>query len=175
MKEFFQPWRRKIGVVTLILACVLMGGWLRSLRAVNNIAFTIGDHSLIQMISRDEALAVRRIKSRLAVKELSVDRVLLMGFQAPQGNSTGHLATNVDPPTRAAEGSPFNWIMKLHGFEIGNCADKQLPLQIFVARVPYWSIVIPLTMASAYLLHGKTRVSIKSHGNVLPQSQVSGR
>lgn len=159
MSEFFRGWRRKIGVLTLLLACVLMGGWLRSLRAVNNVAFTIGGHSLVQLISRDEALAVRRIKSRLAVKELSVDRVSLIGFQAPQGNSTGNLAINVDPPARTAEGSPFDWIMKRYGFEIGNCADKQFPLQIFVVRVPYWFMVIPLTLISAYLFLTKPRQS----------------
>ena len=30
MREFFKPWRRKIGVVTLVMACVLMAGWVRS-------------------------------------------------------------------------------------------------------------------------------------------------
>ena len=151
MNTFFRGWRGKIGV--------LMGGWLRSLRAVNNTALAFGEHSLIQLISRDEALAVRRIKSKLVVKELSVDRVLLMGFQAPQGNSTGDLAINVDPPTRAAEGSPFHWIIKSYGLEIGDCADQQFPLQIFVARVPYWPLVILLTLLSAYLLISKPRIS----------------
>ena len=32
MGEFFSGWRRKIGVVTLVTACVLMAGWIRSLR-----------------------------------------------------------------------------------------------------------------------------------------------
>ena len=174
MSEFFRGWRRKFGVLTLLLACVLMGGWLRSLRTVNNVSFTIGDHSLIQLISRDAALAVRRTKSKLAVKELSVDRVLLMEFQAPQGNSTGHLAINVDPPTRAAEGAPFRWIIRRYGFEIGSCADKLFPLQICVVRVPYWSVVIPLTLLSAFLLLFKSRQAIKSHDNILPQSQIAG-
>jgi len=30
MREFFHGWRRKIGVVTLVMACVLMVGWVRS-------------------------------------------------------------------------------------------------------------------------------------------------
>ena len=28
--NFFHGWRRKLGVVTLVLACVFMGGWMRS-------------------------------------------------------------------------------------------------------------------------------------------------
>jgi len=30
MGHFFKPWRRNFGVVTLVVACVCMGGWLRS-------------------------------------------------------------------------------------------------------------------------------------------------
>ena len=30
MREFFQGWRRKVGVVTLVMACVLTAGWVRS-------------------------------------------------------------------------------------------------------------------------------------------------
>jgi len=159
MGEFFKPWRRKLGLLTLMMACVLMSGWVRSLRTMNYTVIRFGDDSLVQLISRDQALAVRRIKSNLSVNMLSVDRVLLMGFQAPRGNSTGNLAINVDPTTRAAEGSTFHWIMKSYGFEIGDCSDQQFPLQIFVARIPYWSIVIPLTTLSAYLLITKPRIS----------------
>ena len=28
MSDFFKPWRRKIGVVTLFVACVFAGGWV---------------------------------------------------------------------------------------------------------------------------------------------------
>lgn len=30
MREFFRGWRRKMGCVTLVMACALMGLWLRS-------------------------------------------------------------------------------------------------------------------------------------------------
>lgn len=30
MRNFFKPWRRKIGVVTLLIACVFAAGWIRS-------------------------------------------------------------------------------------------------------------------------------------------------
>ena len=35
MREFFRGWRRKIGVVTLLMALVAMGGWVRSLYSVD--------------------------------------------------------------------------------------------------------------------------------------------
>ncbi len=30
MGDYFKPWQRKIGVVTLVTACVFMAGWARS-------------------------------------------------------------------------------------------------------------------------------------------------
>jgi hypothetical protein len=30
MGEFFKGWRRRVGVVTLVMACVFMAGWVRS-------------------------------------------------------------------------------------------------------------------------------------------------
>ena len=30
MREFFKGWRRKVGVVTLVLACVIIGLWCKS-------------------------------------------------------------------------------------------------------------------------------------------------
>ena len=44
MGEFFKPWRRKLGIVTLVLACVFMGGWVRSYSAHD--ALNIAGHRL---------------------------------------------------------------------------------------------------------------------------------
>ena len=30
MSEFFKPWRRRFGVLTLAISLLLMGGWIRS-------------------------------------------------------------------------------------------------------------------------------------------------
>ena len=30
MREFFRGWKRKLGVVSLVMACVFMAGWVRS-------------------------------------------------------------------------------------------------------------------------------------------------
>ena len=31
MRDFYRGWRRKVGIVTLVMACVFMGVWVRSL------------------------------------------------------------------------------------------------------------------------------------------------
>lgn len=152
MSDFFHGWRRKVGCVTLLMAAMFMVGWIRSLRGADTIAFSIGHGSLVQLISREGTAAVRRVKSELTVKEISIDRVLLMGFQPPAGNSTGNLAISVDAGSRSIEGSPYRWMIKSYGFEIGSVADRVFPLQVFMISVPYWSITIPLTLLSACLI-----------------------
>jgi hypothetical protein len=42
MHTFFSGWRRKVGCVTLVMACVLTGLRTRSSFAVDHIAFTLG-------------------------------------------------------------------------------------------------------------------------------------
>lgn len=116
MRNFFNGWKRKVGCVTLLMASLLASLWITSLRLTNNTSFSFGDHSLVQLISREETMAVRIVLSDLSVREIAVDRVLLMAFQAPTGNSTGDLAVNVDPMTRSAEGSPYLWTLKGKGF-----------------------------------------------------------
>jgi len=37
MRGVFHGWRRKTGVVTLVLACLCMGGWMRSTWVVNEL------------------------------------------------------------------------------------------------------------------------------------------
>ena len=39
MFTFFHGWRRKAGVLTLLLACVVMGGWVRSLAITDYLRF----------------------------------------------------------------------------------------------------------------------------------------
>ena len=163
MGTFFHSWRRKIGVLTLVLACVLMVGWVASLRAVLHTAFSIGKCTLIQLISREATVTIRKVHSKLPVQEIQVDRVLLMGFQTPQGRSTGNLAVNVDSKARADEGSPYHWTIKNYGFEIGGVVDAKFPLDVFIVTVPYWSIVLPLTLLSAWLLLSKRRQKVTSN------------
>lgn len=50
MREFFKGWRRKAGVVTLVMACALMVGWMRSRVRYDVVSFPFGDRQqLIQM------------------------------------------------------------------------------------------------------------------------------
>jgi hypothetical protein len=136
MKEFFKPWRRKIGVVTLVVACVLMVWWVRSVSISDQANFHI-DNADLFIVSFDGTF-------RLFVH---IDEFK----DADYGVKPGEL--------------PFvDWRPIV--------VDPSKKLETFVWRsewkwqsrvIPFWSIVIPLTILSAWLLLSKPRRSrIKS-------------
>ena len=45
MGEFFKGWRRKAGVVTLVMALAFLGVWARSFRKVDNLVLAFGEIS----------------------------------------------------------------------------------------------------------------------------------
>ena len=51
MREFFQGWRRKVGVATLLLACLLMFVWLRSYRNRDTLQFYAGHQHVYLLVS----------------------------------------------------------------------------------------------------------------------------
>ena len=44
MREFFKGWRRKVGCVTLVIACAFTGAWLRSMFICDLVDFAIENH-----------------------------------------------------------------------------------------------------------------------------------
>src|SRR5580658_9234756 len=46
MHDFFKPWRRKIGVVTLVLACVFAAGLVRSHATTDRISLYPSDKTI---------------------------------------------------------------------------------------------------------------------------------
>ena len=59
MGEFFKGWRRKVGVVTLAMALVFMGGWVRSLVIDDFMEFPFADDSLSPTQETFSGLATR--------------------------------------------------------------------------------------------------------------------
>jgi len=144
MGGFFHGRRRKIGVVTLMMACVLMGGWVRSQFITDNFGgptqgrFEVGINSIDNSI--DFAVFIRG----------SADKT---NWRMPY-----HDVVENGPNDVAFDSfDGFIWLINICGFRIGFF----LPPQCFhlVCLVPYWSIVIPLTLISAYLLLSKPRVA----------------
>ena len=130
MREFFKGWRRKVGCVTLVMACVFAVGWVRSLTRRDTF-----DFGRVEIVSLESSLAVAiwprsnlRLPQWFTEDSRSIDSVF-----GPHGCRS-----------RGA------------GFWSSGIADLQSTL---IVVAPYWSIVIPLTLLSAYLLLSKPRVA----------------
>jgi hypothetical protein len=135
MGSYFKPLRGKLGVVTLVLACLLMAGWVRSIFTLDQLRFRDLPTMTFQSASghlrmwHDSSGEVT--SSDLHFFEWQRSTVSLSST-SPFPGSTNH----------------FGWI----GFDF-----VQYPEQMSLRILPYWSIVIPLTLLSAWLLFSKPR------------------
>ena len=60
MREFFKGWRRKVGLAALVMACVVMGAWMRSQFTSDVFCWSIGHESEV-VISGNGALSWWRL------------------------------------------------------------------------------------------------------------------
>ena len=159
MGNFFHGWRRKAGFVTLVLACVLMAGWLRSLRIMNTTAFSISNFSLVQLISRDSSLTIRKTNAKYPVRGIPdrADRVILKAAEQPQTPTSRDYSYSFDEQALIGKGTPWIWSLDRHGFRIGRVEDGEFSLTAIMLVVPYWSVVTTLTIISGWLLLSKPR------------------
>lgn len=145
--SYFKPLRRQLGIVTLLIACLLVGGWVRSM--------LVGDfltRSNMEFISINQALIIR-----------------FAGKDSPA--TTAYESAVLD---RAGNGLGYDddWDSLHFGF-----GYRSFPVTRFLNgsrsesttvdyRIPYCSIALPMVALSAYLLLSKTRVRVRTSPNV---------
>jgi len=129
MRDFFKGWRRKVGCVTLMMACVLSAAWIRNQSIVDYLEY--GYRNCLWEIQSNTGWV--SISRRTYEREIT-----RLGFRA----STY--------PSKPAYGKSFRfgWFSEDFGWGHTN-----------VCSLPCWSIVLPLTLLSAFLLLGKPRVA----------------
>lgn len=134
MREFFKSWRRKAGCVTLVIALLPAVAWMRSYFVNDRLAFSRGDYR--HAIGSDQGYLVW---------EHWLDRP-----------PAGGLAWSSDWR---------NWDAPVHSRPSWyKAAPNSLLGQLnFESRtVPYWPVVIPLTMLAAGLILWKPQNSSRS-------------
>lgn len=157
MGAFFKPWRRKAGCVTLLTACVFAAGWVRSLTICDGMAITFTKSRYSVRSYRHQILwDHEHVKNgRLYHPFFSHFRVIISE------------ATHSDPFDGFRE---CHWRVSAGDFYIAsgiglagyysNFVPKPGPpvrFSLMIAQTPYWSIVLPLTLLSAWLLLGTPR------------------
>ena len=137
MGEFFTPWRRRIGVATLLTACVSMIAWIRSYVIGEILSVPCGQNTSFELMSKYNQLLLSFVERH--------DPVVPPFY-----------ARMIDNPHEAR---PWWDIVALGmgtsgvGFPIGTFTETRL----FVGA-PHFAIVIPLILLSVYLLLSKSRL-----------------
>ncbi len=140
MIAFLQGWRRKVGCVTLLMACVFLGGWVRSSSFYDCAALTEEGLSDALVSYQGRIYGMRMIADgrvrkapKFSCNSVSISNVKNEMFNLPE--------------------------LKWQFCGIGLREMSAPGLRIVVSEVSYWLIAIPLTLLSVYLLLSKSRVA----------------
>ncbi|MEI8021667.1 MAG: hypothetical protein WCH39_25885 [Schlesneria sp.] len=136
MLDFFKGWRRKVGALTLVIACVFAAGWLRSL------------HSREFIFIEFEIPIGGRINVYSSANQLDILLQRSTGWYLDFGKA--------DPVVtlKALNGVWFFDIQKIEEEIVDGVLQVSPGYEV---RIYFYVIVIPLTLLSAYLLLTKPR------------------
>lgn len=140
MREFFKPWRRKIGLVTLVLTCMFAAAWIRSL-CVN------------------EAIMYRSDKNTL--HDIRSFGGGLIWMTTHEGESKIIASNQYQTFKESRFRNPFEsnriWSHNILGFEFGELRPSVRGMSVGVWVIRYSTFTIPLTLLSAWLLLSKPK------------------
>ncbi len=154
MRGFCHGWRRKTGLVTLVLACLCMCGWMRSTWVVDE---------LLCVTDRDKLHAIYTCRvgigwSKLHKTVSASDFVPPFGFRSLQSGSFTLTSNSMVRPFNWNRDGTHNWGSQFLGFRSGTWECRTTPpapLEVSEIRVwiaPYWIFVWPLALTSLWLI-----------------------
>ena len=141
MREFFRGWRRKVGLVTLILAAAISTAWCRSLMVRDQFNQVSGS-TMRQLISEGGSVCW----STCGHFDDFLDSAM------PESGWLSQPATDSNP-TGSWDLSP--WQFNFAGFKFSQ--GKIGRSQSISWAVPYWSLACLLTLLAAYLILWKPK------------------
>lgn len=161
MKEIFHGWRRKVGVFTLVIACMLCGLWMRS-RIFHDSFYTNGNQSSFQIVSVDGKLAFSLITPRyhrrpIINSETGHGHESVIGFDYDGEGQRSTYDPTIGDSSIGLGRKQIYYRMVFLGFQISDHRDYH-GTRMKVCMLPYWFIVLPLTVFSAYLILRKPLV-----------------
>ena len=141
MGSDFKPWQRKLGVLTLVVACVFAIGWVRSL-TIDDAVSVGGPDAYHVWISKSGTFRWGKLTPGL-------------NKPAYEWSSTPRLNDDEDFQWNEAT---LKWRQSFGGFDFGSGSSVYTPKHHTERWViPYWSVVFPLALLSAHLLFSKPR------------------
>ena len=158
MREFFHGWRRKAGCVALVMACLLMVVWVRSLFVLDKFLFSQKQsvHAISSMDGNCSWLSVTPFSD-----------VIPSGWSLQPRWVPSPLTENSRRNHNCFDwnGIDIHWRWHWDGFNFGAISSETFgtpPNDTYISRheiwqIPYWFIILPLTLLSAYLILWKPR------------------
>ena len=148
MKDFFRGWRRKTGLVTLVMACLFATGWVRSELKYDFVTLTL----------RTTTFKIASLFSYIKlIRETALDKKRVQNTGPLLHWSSGNTSRIVGPKRGWDEGYTVERNSECFGFSCGSATRGGRRFEEWI--VPYWSVVLPLTLLSAYLILSKSRQS----------------
>ncbi len=147
MGECFKGWRRKIGCVTLVMACLLLGVWIRGF-AIEDV-FRLGKGQGIT--TQGKVLHTFSTSSRngfVWIKEAAAQQPIV--WRAGWRSHPTAESLSFDPENYV--GSDFlDWRWQFCGFDFGRHHSRNGD-RLSYSRISYLSLVLPLTLLSVCLI-----------------------
>ncbi|MEK6259832.1 MAG: hypothetical protein AABP62_14530 [Planctomycetota bacterium] len=140
MGKVFNGWRRKTGTITLVMALALMGGWMRS-EVINDFVATDCRNATYRVGSYGGTLNLIRHSPPNAFGRF-------LHWDSFEGQKTNR--HELWDQWNSWDGYEVEWQWNWAQFRFGAGSLQGTKTVSFV--IPYWFIVIPLTLLSAYLL-----------------------
>lgn len=154
MLESFRGWKRKVGCVTLVLACVFAVGWVRSFGTQDTLTVRLNPSAHHKLIS---------VSGRLLVMTLSIDGgpIAIVHHWTVRPTEENRFSYEVWFPDSSGTITKDHLSMAFwsSGTDGGAFYDSTIAVKWY--QFPYWSIVLPLTAISAWLLLSKPRAMTK--------------
>lgn len=149
---YFKPLRRKAGVVTLVMASAMAVGWIRSREMIDSLGVSVGVRTPLAylLVSHREGI----IWQRMAIPESApippLEIAKRIQFHSFPFNPLFHYYS--DQP---------EWHFDRLGIRIGKLqTDEGVPplTERVTWVIPYWLIIMPLTLLAAWLLLSTSRL-----------------
>jgi hypothetical protein len=138
MGETFIGWKRKIGCVALAMACVLMAGWVRSHSVHDVLSIHSGSHT---------SESLNSVKCVLVWQRSQFDDEKRTSILPEWNTYPFHSETKWFDET----GMVWRW--QSCGFGFGELPSDLIEgVQAKFFFFPYWSVTVPLTLISVWLL-----------------------
>ena len=159
MGDYFHNWKRKLGVVTLLVTCVFMGGWVRSLLVEDY--FTLRDWIDLPV----DDFVISGLGTR--------PHFLQLMRQTPPPIAPGppEIATPIEIEVEPVDTNDSDACELDENRQWGGSASFGVQFCCLFstdetfAEIPFWSIVAPWTLLSAWLLLSPRKTGKTLHTN----------